>query len=183
MKFWIPFSAVIALLLLYPYFRFIFKRLSCMKRIKKLCRERGYSIHKTGLFRIFSSNRSKECDLYIETEKEVYAIKLFGVLRRRCTLIIKENGDYFIRGYIVILSYAANLTFPIDRRFKRFPDYDFENKFNGECNKPLKRVLLINPICTGLLCESKNGWRAGLAGDEMCGVSLHTVGSFLECIK
>ena len=184
MKFWLPISAVVALLALYPYLRFIFKRIISMKKIKRLCLERGYRIHETGRFTIFSTNRAKGCDFYIETEKEIYAIKLFGVLRRRCSLVIKENGDYFIRGYIVILSYAANLNFPVDRRLKHMPEYDFEYKYNGECQKPLKRVLLLNPICTSLLCESKNGWRAGLSGDEISGkMRLYTVNSFIESIK
>ena len=184
MKFWIPLAATVALGLLYPYFRLIIKRLRCMKKIKELCRAKGYRMYETGALRILCSNRSKKCDLYIETENEIFAIKLFGVLKRRRTLILKENRDYIIRSYIVILSYVARLCFPIDRKPGRMPKYDFEYKLKDEWKKkPLRRVLLINPVCTGMIYSSESGYRAGLAGDSFCGMTVHTASSFIELIK
>lgn len=59
---------------------------------KKYCKEKGYGIH-TGLFGI-SKNDSGKCDMYVETDDTVYAVKVFTVGEGAERVYFKNAGGY-----------------------------------------------------------------------------------------
>ncbi len=147
MEFWYTLIGIAALIVLLPYIRCFFKRLSCMRKIHKVCRNKGYKMHAAHQFWFLGSRHSKKCDLYIETENEVFAIKLFGMLRRRTILIFKENGEYFIRSFIAFAPYGLPIRFPIDSKSKQLPLYDFRYKYQQSWEiKTPRHILLVNPV-------------------------------------
>lgn len=141
MEFWYGLIGIIALIVFFPYIRCFFKRLKCAGKIKRLCQSKGYKIHATHLLWFLGSKHAKKCDFYIETANEVFAVKLFGMPRRLSILILKENGEYFIR------SFGGGIRFPINGKPKPMPVYDFRYKYRDEWEiKTPRRVLLVNPV-------------------------------------
>ena len=67
----------------FPYIRCFFKRLSLLSKIKNVCRKKGYRIQGTHFFWFLRGRNGKGCDCTIETTEAVFAIKLFGVPRRK----------------------------------------------------------------------------------------------------
>ena len=59
---------------------------------KKFCKENGYGI-RTGLFGI-GKNDSGKCDMYVETEDTVYAVKVFTVGDGASRVYFKKAGGY-----------------------------------------------------------------------------------------
>ena len=147
MEFWYALIGIVAVIALFPYIRCFFKRLKCMYKIKRLCRNKNYKIHATHPLWFLGSKHTKKCDFYIETANEVFAVKLFGMPRRRTILLFKENGEYFIRSFIAFAPYGSAIRYPIDSKAKPMPVYDFRYKYRDEWEiKTPRRVLLVNPV-------------------------------------
>ena len=125
MDFWCAFIGVITVITVFPYIRCLFKRIIFRSKVIKKCKKKGYQLYTTHLFWFLGNKHSKRCDLFIKTEHEVLAIKLFGVARRCSMLIIKENGEYFIRRFIALISYVGIVYFPFISKPKHMPKYDF----------------------------------------------------------
>ena len=159
---------IIALLFLFPHLRLFLKRISCMIKIKKLCASKRYDLHATHLFWFLGSKRSKKCDLYIETANEVFSIKLFGIPRRLSILILKENGEYFIRSFIALISYGGGIRFPINGKPKPMPVYDFRYKYRYEWEiKTPRRVLLVNPVSMEFKRQPHHGGEVTVGAGEI----------------
>ena len=119
MDFWYVSTGVVALIVLFPYIRCFFKRLICMGKIKKVCHNKGYKKYVTHPVWFLCSQHTNE----------VYAIKLFGMPRRLSILVLKENGEYFIRSFIAMTPYGGVIHFPINGKPKPMPAYDFRYKY------------------------------------------------------
>ena len=148
MGFWFALAVVIAIIVFFPYIRCFFKRLKCAGKIKKLCRAKEYKKYPTHPLWFLGNKRSKKCDLYIETANEVFAIKLFGMPKRMSVLIFNQNGEYFIRRYIALLSpVGVGVRFPTNGKPRSMPAYDFRCNYRDEWEiKTPRRILLVNPV-------------------------------------
>ena len=182
MEFWFVLIGIIAVIALFPYICFLFKRLISVGKIKRICRNQGYIIHPTHpLWFLGSKNRNK-CDFYIETANEVFAIKFFGMPSRLSILIIKENRDYFIRKYIVLLSKFAGTHFPVfDRKPKPLPIYDFRYQYKNEWESKTQRtILLVNPDPMEIRQLPQHGSEVSLgAGDMIYGMEIDSLSRLL----
>ena len=159
----------ICVLLLTPFIRLFVKRIRCMKKIKKICNKRGYKTYETHPLWFFGSKHAKKCDLYIETANEVFAIKLFGMPRRFSILVLKENGEYFIRNFIALISsIGQGIRFPIDSKPKPMPVYDFRYKYRDEWEiKTPRRVLLVNPVSMEFKRQPQHGSEVTVGAGEI----------------
>lgn len=168
MKFWYALIGIIALIVFFPYIRCFFKRLKCAGKIKGLCRSKNYKIQATHPLCFFGSKHAKKCDLYIETANEVFAIKLFGMPRRLSVLILKENGEYFIRSFIALISYGGGIRFPINGKPKPMPAYDFRYQYRDEWEiKTPRRVLLVNPVSMEFKRQPHHGGEVTVGAGEI----------------
>lgn len=167
----------ICVLLLTPFIRLFVKRIRCMKKIKKICNERGYKTYVTHPLWFFGSKHAKKCDLYIETANEVFAIKLFGMPRRRTILVLKENSDYFIRSFIAFAPYGSAIRYPIDSKLKHMPTYNFRYKYKNEWEiKTPRRVLLVNPVSMEFRRQPQHGSEVIVgAGDIVNGMEIDSL--------
>ena len=187
MKFWCMLLFIVTLIVLFPYIRCFFKRLKCASKIQKLCRRKGYKIHATHPLWFFGNKRRKKCDIYIETANEVFAIKLFGMPRRLSILVIKGNGEYFIRSYIAFISYGGEgIRFPINGKPKPMPVYDFRYKYKDEWEiKTPRHILLVNPVSMEFRRQPHHGGEVTMgAGEIVNGMeidSLQRLLGDLEC--
>lgn len=177
MEFWYTLIGIVAVIALFPYIRCFFKRLKCANKIKRLCRNKNYKIHATHPFWFLGSKHINKCDLYIETENEVFAIKLFGMLRRHTILIFKENGEYFIRSFIAFAPYGLPLRFPIDSKSKQLPLYNFRYKYQHSWEiKTPRHILLVNPVSMEFKRQPHHGSEMTVgAGDIVNGMEIDSL--------
>ncbi len=184
MKFWYMLIGIVALIVLFPYIRCFFKRLTCMGKIKKLCHNKGYKMHSTHPLWFLGSKHANKCDLYIETKKEIFAIKLFGIARRPTILIIKENGEYFIRSFIIPISHGCGVTMHTNGKPKPLPTYDFGYKTKNEWEKKSQRnILLFSPVSMDIRYQTNNGNEKSIgAGDIVNGMEIYLLPQLLKTL-
>ena len=168
MEFWYALIGIVAVIALFPYIRCFFKRLKCVYKIKRLCRNKNYKIHATHPLWFLGSKHTKKCDFYIETANEVFAVKMFGMPRRLSILILKENGEYFIRSFIALISYGGGIRFPINGKPKPMPAYNFRHKYRDEWEiKTPRRVLLVNPASMEFKRQPHHGGEVTVGAGEI----------------
>ena len=177
MDFWCVLIGAVAFVAFFPYIRCFFKRLKCAGKIINLCRGKNYKIHATHPLWFLGSKYAKKCDLYIETANEVFAIKLFGMSRRLSILVLKENGEYFIRSFIALISYGGGIRFPINGKTKTMPVYDFRYKYRDEWEiKTPRRILLVNPVSMEFHRQPQHGSEVIVgAGDIVNGMEIDSL--------
>ena len=152
----------------FPYIRCFFKRLKCVGKIRNLCRSKNYQIHATHPLWFLGSKHTKKCDLYIETANEVFAIKLFGMPKRLSILVLKENGEYFIRSFITLISYGGGVRFSINGKPKPMPIYDFRYQYKNEWEiKTPRRILLVNPVSMEFRRQPQHGAEVTVGAGEI----------------
>lgn len=185
MKFWCVLSGIAAFIALFPYIRCFFKRLICMGKIQKVCRKKGYRLHAAHSFWFLGSKRFKKCDLYIETVNEVFAIKLFGVPRRRSVLILKENSEYFIRSYIILISYGRGVRFTINGKPRPMPVFDFRYEYKDEWEiKTPRHILLVHPVSMEFRRQPRHGSEVIVGnGDIVNGMEMYSLSRFLRDLE
>ena len=186
MNFWYIPIGVIALIMLFPYIRCFFKRVICMTKIKRLCRKKRYQLHPTHPLWFLGNRRTQRCDCYIETPNEVFAVKLFGMPRRVSILVLKENGEYFIRNFIALISsIGQGIRFPIDSKPKPMPVYDFRYKYRDEWEiKTPRRVLLVNPVSMEFKRQPQHGSEVIVgAGDIVNGMEIDSLSRLLSDLE
>ena len=139
----------------FSYIRCFFKRLSLFFKIKNVCRGKGYCLQGTHVFWFLGSRNGKRCDRTIETKDAVFAIKLFGVPRRRRVLVFTEKKEYFTRILVgVLLVFKESF----HGKVKQFPEFDFTpaDMVLAE-GKKLRKILLVNPVPMEMLVRKERG--------------------------
>ncbi len=158
MEFWIILGAAILLILSLPYLRLICKRISLAIRLKKACADASCRLIPARFLWFIGARSARGCDLYIETRREIIAVKLFSVLRKKNDLIFTEGGKYFIRRYVAVIAAGGGFRYPFDGRRRALPDYDFRRNFRPEWElKTPRKILLINPVCNEIKFRAPNG--------------------------
>lgn len=182
MNFWLVLLGIIAFVILFPFIRCLFKRLICVAKIKRMCKRKSLVAHPTHPLWLLGSKNAKKCDLYIETPTQVFAIKLFGAPRRLSILTIKENGNYFFRSYIVLVSYGAGFHIPFDGREKKMPRFDFRYKYQDMWyEKDTQDILLANPAPVEFRYQPNHGAESIVCvGDTVNNMELSSLQHFLK---
>lgn len=172
---------VIALIVVYPYIRCFFKRLNCFIRLKHFCKKRNYKLEGTNSFWLFGSKHNRKCDFYIETKDEVYAVKLFAMLRRTSMLIFREGGTYFIRRFLGVLY----IPFFWNSKLKPLMHYEFRYGYKEEWKGKINHnILLVNPISMDIFRQAINGYEDAVGlGDEIYGMQIYSLSRFLETLE
>jgi len=187
MEFWIALAAIAAVIFLAPRVRWLVKRLVLVGRMKRVCKKQRFSLHGTHALWFLGIRDARRCDVYIETPTQVYAVKLFGTGRRRAVLVFKENGTYFVRHFIALISYVGLAArFPIESKPRRLLAYDFRVGYRDAWEiKTPRNVLLVHPVCMEIHYRPERGAEVILgAGDTVGGMELMTLSRLLgelEC--
>ena len=185
MEFWYVLIGFVALILLFPYVRCLVKRLICLSKIKALCKKHHYRQHTTHPLWFLGSKHTRKCDLYIETPNQVFAIKLFGMPRRLSVLVMKEDGEYFVRHYIAMISIGQGIRFPINGKVKSMPAYDFRYKYKEEWEiKTPRHILLVNPVSMEFRRQPRHGGEVLVgAGDIVNGMEIDSLPRLLADLE
>ena len=139
----------------FSYIRCFFKRLTLRSKIMGVCREKGYRLQGTHAFWFLGGKNGTRCDCVVETAKEVFAIKLFGMPRRKRILVFTETGEYFTR---IVAGMLLLIKESFDGTAKTLPEYDFtceKNVVSGD--KKLRKILLVNPVPMEMMFRRERG--------------------------
>lgn len=140
------------LIVVLPGIRWLLSRLVLSRKISSLCKERRYTLQNRNGW-LFGSRYGKQADFAIETEREVYAVKLFGVPQRLATLLLHPAGKYSLRRVFSIL---LQVKIPLDTKPVSFPAYDF-SVFSKDEEKQLHTVLLLHPAPLNIRLKDREG--------------------------
>ncbi len=182
MEFWLAVAGIVLLFLSIPYFRYFFKRLNCRNRIKSACREKGYTFRGNHMAWFLGGRNGKKCDCYVETDKEIFAIKLFGMLRKRRVLVFLDDGGYFIRKF---LCFSLQVQYSFDGNAKEFPAYDFLGRYKERTDsKPIHKVLLMNPVPMEMRMRARNGKETIVSpGDKVYDLEIYNLSGLLNELR
>ena len=185
MKFWFVLFGIVALVILFPFIRCFFKRLVCGIKIKRMCQRKNLVAHPAHPLWFLGSRGTKNCDIYIETPTQVLAIKLFGAPRRLSILTFKENGNYFFRSYIVLISYGAGFHIPLDGRERKMPSFDFRFQYKDAWDeKDTQDILLANPAPMEFRYQPNHGAESIVCvGDTVGGMEIFSLQHLLKVLE
>lgn len=172
---------LVIIVLVIPSIRFVFKRMNCARKLKKLCLKLGYPLHRMHSFCFFGSRRAKRCDFVIETPSQVFAVKLFGVLHTSRVLVFRETGEYFFRRYSSILLFIFDV---FDGAFRRMPEYDFSRGEAIANGKPRRDILLLSPIPMEVRIQPHSGQESVTGpGDVLFDMELASLSHLLRILE
>ena len=156
MEFWLIILAVVAFFAILPFVRLVFKRISMVIKLKKACKKCGAKLIPTRKLWFFGGRKCKSCDFHVETEKEIISVKLFQMLRRSSSLHFTKNEEYYCEHCVIMLfgRYGGSHSITVKTKPRLIPDYDFSYKL-PQTDKPKRKLLLINPVCTSFFIHSK----------------------------
>ena len=143
MEFWLTLGGILLCFLLYPYLRFLIKRLVFVVRIKKICQNSSFVLTPVHKYWFLGFRQKKEsCDFVLKRDHEVYAVKMFPLLRHLSALLFNRNREYTVRHFVIFFSKFSSVTFHFDRRPKKLCNY--WKDISGE-NQAIRKILLIHP--------------------------------------
>lgn len=184
MEFWYALLGITALILVLPYIRVFFKRLVCMRKLKKVCKQQGHLLYAAHPLWFPGRNHAKTCDLYVETAREVFAVKLFGLPRKNDRLLIKEDGTYVIQRVIPLLSIASASLTKSDSRSKPMPVYHFRHGYQDAWElKTPRHILLLCPDAEVRRIPMHGAPVTSGVGDRIKGMELFTLSHFIRALE
>ena len=159
----------------------------------QICHASGHNGHGTEVNQLHSTHTlwflggkySKKCDIYIETENDVFSIKLFGMPNRRTVLVLKDDDKFFIRRFFLMTYYISIVLWPINSKDKKIPSYDFKYGYKSEWNdKKFNKILLVNPVGMQFRYVSHRGMETTVRdGDIVNDMTVISLSQFLEKLK
>lgn len=174
-------AILVVFLYIVPALRCLFKRIGCAMKLQRLCRRTGASLQGTHALWFLGSRRSKGCDCIISTPGQVFAIKLFGVMRSGRILVFRETGEYFFRRNAAILHFIFNA---FDGAFRRLPEYDFSEGEVIAGGRTRRDVLLLNPIPMEVRFQPHSGQESVTGpGDDLFGMELASLSHLVRIVE
>ena len=156
MKFWLIIACSALALMIFPYVRFISKRVGFAVRVKNACRLNGYTFVPAHPLWIFALNNSGHADFYCESKNDerVYAVKLFGAVHRMTTFYFIEGTRYQWKRQIPLagrgIAYGNNVLGGIIHEMKsgirKWNRVDYCHNREEDWSKRMIPVLLGNPV-------------------------------------
>lgn len=88
------------------------------------------------------SSKKESCNFVLKRDHEVYAVKMFPLLRHLSALLFNRNREYTVRHFVIFFSKFSSVCFHFDRRPKKLCNY--WKDISGE-NQAIRKILLIHP--------------------------------------
>lgn len=178
-------AALLGLILTYPFLRCFCKRLLLVRKLRYACRATGAEIYPAHRLWFLGGKRRATCDFYIVSKAQVFAVKLFGIPRRRAVLIFTERGEWRLRSFIVHTAHFSSVSFPIEGKPRKVPHYDFRHRYRTEWEGLAHRsILLVHPVAMDFHYIPDHGAEAVIsAGDAVRGMVLASLPHLLLMLK
>ncbi len=161
-------ACVTLAVIVYKYINAYSKRRSCIKRLEKLCFEKGYKLSKINkpyrsLFKFYD-----EENFNVTVGCKKYSVKFISAIRRNTPFNISSNGD---------------LTFVRTFRIFKVKLFDFTNSYTLTYESSDMKILVLNPtpkyiykVCEGVALPADNGESIG-------NYKIYTATAFLRALE
>lgn len=157
MRFWLTIVGIVLVLGMFPYLRFIGKRISFAVRVKKACRQHHYTFRAAHPFWILALNNSGHADFYCESDfdERVYAVKIFGAVHRMTTFYFIDGDRYRWKREMPLFGKgvgigSANMLGGVLHehysRIKKWNPVDFYYNREDDWSKRIIPIILGNPV-------------------------------------
>lgn len=96
MEFWYVLGGAVLTLILFPYVRFGVRRIRFAVKMRKACRDNGFTFRPAHPLWLFDPNNCGRASFYAvsESDSRLYAVSLFGALHRLETLTFIDGKRY-----------------------------------------------------------------------------------------
>lgn len=137
----IPLSALLLIILLFPFISFLWKRVFLWMKWKVVCKRNGLQWFPTHFFWFLGNFKGGKCDFYVQTPERVYSVKLCGASSK--TFIDFGDDTHYSRRSI---RFHISSVLPVPR-VKRKKEFDFryhcpENLRTAQ----IKPIVLMDPM-------------------------------------
>lgn len=165
----------------FPFLRCAIKRLQLQSKLKKQCANSNLRLVPLHTLWFFGNKHCKKCDVCVESPKDVYVIKLFGLPRRQRELMLLPDSRYSIRHTIAIVGVGMAI-YTFNGRTKQIPSYRFDavGELTGT-EKRLHRILLVHPIAMAIHHRLPSGAEKTVQnGDTVDGAEIFSLSGLLD---
>lgn len=161
------FIAIIAILFIFSGFiKFFFKRLKLKSKVKKLCKQKGYTLNVSGSW--FANFDSEKADFTVGTPTKSYVVKLVGAKHRTHYDLV---DDTHYRTTWMLFSKNGAKTPELHEKKK----YDF-----GEIKEDtVIPILLLNPVAAEFTYKDAGTGNGDFVGEAF----LYNLTGFLNLIE
>ena len=158
MPWWTYALIALAILLIMPYIRFLFKRVFLYSKLKSFCKREQLVFHKTSMLWWLGIKKHGACNFYIEAQDCIYSVKLFPILKRKSCLHFLEEQKFYTEKFLILFGlYGSTARFSFKSPIRTMGEIDFKYKFKKEWKeKMLIPILLFNPTCASVKLKIKN---------------------------
>ena len=126
--------------------RFAYKRVSFMKRLGKICGERGFRLHCNSALWWLGGMRGKGCDFYVETDSFVCSVKLIGNIIRKTEYKFIDRESYGVKNLWWVCFFKGYHPGMLPFDVKKKKPYDMKYKMTADLmKKTLVPIILVNP--------------------------------------
>ena len=169
MSWWSYLLIAVAVVLLYPYIRFLIKRIALLVKLKSFCKREGLILHKTSALWWLGVRKSGRCNCYIETQKSIYSIKLFPVFKSKSCVHFLENRSYYVEKFLILFGkWGGSALFSFKSRFRKMGEIDFAYGKDEQTEpKKLTQVLMFSPSCICVKLKRANDEQIISDGDSI----------------
>lgn len=169
---------IIFIVLMYPFERFLWKRISLLVKIKRVCKKRNYSLKIINHYLLFSGFERKQSDFVIETDDAVYSVKLVGLVFKNNYLKFIDDTHYALRPLTFQLASTAG---GIEYSVKEKPEFEFyESVPDGALNKNMVKIVLVCPVPGTLQYNDRNVGSGESIGEAFCCTTSSFIGKLDE---
>lgn len=143
-----------AVALLFRPTRFLLKRFSLMRKLKRLCGKKGFQMFVLNRFwRTVLFPSRKGADLVIETAHKRYVVRILAFYRYQSKLTFEEPGEMTVTTRL--LSSSFHIIFGIRPRVRK-KTYAFP-QFSQLDDKKIVNTFLLNPVPKTLEAKDRDG--------------------------
>lgn len=164
--------AVMIILRIFRYIRALFKRISFIKSLKRVCKEHSYKleIRQNPYKSIFFS--SPKPVIVVTTNEKIFVVYFFTALRKGSALVFYDEN------YAEFWHYIMRQVPPLKRsKFYNLSDITLENN-----DLPIEKVLLISPTPFQIYKGSSKGHAIVDNNEKMFGYTLYAGSGFCNMI-
>lgn len=164
--------AVMIILRIFRYIRALFKRISFIKSLKRVCKEHAYKleIRQNPYKSIFFS--SSKPVIVVTTNEKIFVVYFFTALRKGSALVFYDEN------YAEFWHYIMRQVPPLKRsKFYNLSDITLENN-----DLPIEKVLLISPTPFQIYKGSSEGHAIVDNNEKMFGYTLYAGSGFCNMI-
>lgn len=166
----------------HPYVRCFWKRIICSKKLKRVCKAKGFQLKGTHILWFLGGRKGKKCDCYLETPEAIFCIKFFEVVHHLRTLVFVEEREYLLRRHMGIMLWIYETC---DGQCKKLLEYDFAyERDDAPTDKQTYPILLVNPVPVEMLQQFDNGKEVILnPGDKIRDMEVYNQSQLLKRLE